>query len=57
MKVKNEKNTSNEQSKKTATEDKCPYGHKFGVETEYYDDCDKCKIWDDCVDMEFKKQF
>jgi hypothetical protein len=30
--------------------DRCPHGHKFGVDTDKYDDCNKCKIWDDCID-------
>lgn len=29
---------------------KCPYGHKFGVDTDNFDDCADCEIWDDCID-------
>jgi len=32
---------------------KCPYGHKFGIDTDNFDDCADCEIWDDCID---KKQ-
>ena len=28
---------------------KCPFGHKFGVDTDEYDDCDDCDVWDKCV--------
>ena len=34
-----------------ATKDRCPYGHKFGIDTEKFDDCDKCEIWADCIDV------
>jgi hypothetical protein len=30
--------------------DKCPHKHKFGVDTDVYDDCNTCEIWDDCAD-------
>lgn len=31
--------------------DKCPHGHKFGVDTdEYPKDCDNCDIWVECDD-------
>ena len=28
--------------------DKCPFGHRFGVDHDQFEDCDKCKIWEDC---------
>ena len=28
----------------------CPYGHKFGKHTDKFLDCNKCAIWEDCVD-------
>lgn len=28
----------------------CPYGHVFGQDNDQYDDCDKCKIWEECKD-------
>jgi hypothetical protein len=31
-----------------ATEERCPFGHRFGIDTEQFDDCDKCKIFDEC---------
>lgn len=38
------------EEKKPLTKDRCPYGHKFGVDTDAYDDCNTCEIWDDCVE-------
>lgn len=28
---------------------KCPFGHKFGVDTDGFDDCDDCDVWDKCI--------
>ena len=28
---------------------KCPYGHKYGVDTDVYDDCDTCDCWANCT--------
>ena len=28
---------------------KCPYGHKYGVDTDVYDDCDTCDCWVNCT--------
>lgn len=36
------------------TKDKCPYGHKFGVDTNSFDDCDSCEIWDACIEQKEK---
>lgn len=42
---------------KPSDDDKCPYGHKFGVDTDDYPkDCDKCKIWDDCIEVKEKQK-
>jgi len=46
---------SEEKPKRTRGErvtekDKCPYGHVFGVDTDKYNDCDKCNLWDECID-------
>ena len=27
----------------------CPFGHKFGKDTDEFDDCDDCDIWDKCI--------
>lgn len=28
---------------------KCPFGHKFGEDTDEFDDCDECDLWDKCI--------
>jgi hypothetical protein len=33
-----------------AADNKCPHGYKFGVDNDAYDECDKCKVWEDCAD-------
>lgn len=30
--------------------DKCPHGHVFGEDTEKFDECETCKVYDDCLD-------
>lgn len=37
-------------SKKNCSGDcsECPFGHKFGKDTDNFDDCDDCEIWDKC---------
>jgi hypothetical protein len=35
-------------SKPKSTKKECPYGHEFGVDTDEFDDCDRCKIWESC---------
>lgn len=29
---------------------KCPHGHKFGVDTEDFKECDTCDVWGKCLD-------
>lgn len=38
-------------------ENKCPHGFEFGAkkDCEKHDECDKCEVWDDCVDEMEKK--
>jgi len=40
----------------TSSKDKCPYGHKFGIDTDKFKDCDTCEIWDDCSEEHDKKK-
>lgn len=40
----------NEIEKHTSNEEVCPHGHRFGIDTERYDDCDECEIWQKCAD-------
>lgn len=35
--------------------DKCPHGHRFGADTDKFDECDKCAIWDDCIEAKEAK--
>jgi len=28
----------------------CPFNHKFGIDTDQFDDCADCIAWDDCMD-------
>ena len=39
----------------SATEQTCPSGYVFGVDTERYDACDTCPILDDCIDAKKAK--
>jgi len=39
-----------ESETKPKSKNKCPHGHKFGVDCEEYEDCDKCDVWEDCMD-------
>lgn len=33
---------------KKKDKEKCPYNHKFGVDTDSYDDCSDCDLWNEC---------
>lgn len=44
-------------SKESADEkNKCPHGHKFGVDAEEYDACFDCEMWDACMDEKEKNE-
>jgi len=34
-----------------AEKERCPHGHKFGVDADDFPECDTCKIWDECIDI------
>jgi len=36
-------------SSKSKTKKTCPHGLRFGIDTEQYDVCDTCDIWNECV--------
>jgi hypothetical protein len=40
----------------TGGEEKCPHGGKFGVTSDELKACDKCKLWDDCMDERDKRE-
>ena len=29
---------------------RCPHGHEFGVDSDSYDDCDNCEVWEKCLE-------
>lgn len=37
-------------------ENECPHGHIFGKDTEDYDECDKCKVWEACIAIKEGKE-
>jgi hypothetical protein len=42
--------------KKETSDDECPSGHKFGIDTDKFPkDCDDCKLWDKCIDKKESK--
>lgn len=47
---KNDKKPSKKEEDKKSGKKSCPYGHKFGNDCEEYDECDKCKMWEACMD-------
>jgi hypothetical protein len=65
IKVPGKKTTSKEPAKPAAKaskvvaepagKNKCPHKHVFGVDTDKFDECGKCKLWDDC-DEEYTKK-
>jgi len=50
------KGTAPATGKSVKSKDKCPYGHRFGIDTDKFKDCDTCEIWDDCSDEKEKKK-
>ena len=42
--------------KSTNKDERCPHGHRFGVDTDQFDECDRCKIWDDCIEQKEKNE-
>ena len=36
------------------SEEECPHGHVFGVDTEDFNECDTCDIWGKCIDVKEK---
>ena len=46
------------ETKKINKDDRCPKGHRFGIDVdkeEFADDCDACKLWDKCIDEKESK--
>ena len=36
---------------KSASKSKCPHDHVFGTDNDEFDDCDTCKLWDECAEQ------
>jgi len=36
--------------------ERCPHGHRFGIDTEKFDECDDCTLWDACMEEEESKE-
>ena len=37
-------------------DEKCPSGHKFGVDGDDFKECNSCDLWDECVEAKEKKK-
>jgi hypothetical protein len=42
------------EEKPDGDDERCPHGHKFGVDTDEYPECEDCEIWEEC-DEEYTK--
>jgi hypothetical protein len=45
-----EKKKKEEKKAKEPSDNPCPFGHRFGVDTDETDDCENCDVWNDCID-------
>lgn len=45
----------NSPKNKSSKKDECPHGYEFGVDTEEYEECEKCKVYDACLDAKLEK--
>ena len=43
------KTSKKHQEEEKSTSGKCPFGHKYGVDIDHFDDCENCNCWDKCV--------
>ena len=44
------KEKSKKSSKKSTGKERCPHGHRFGVDADEKDECAECEIWGECLD-------
>lgn len=49
-----ERSAAKGKATRAATKDRCPFGLKFGVDTDSDDACDDCDLWDSCTDEKVK---
>jgi hypothetical protein len=40
-----------EKPTRTSNRGECPHGHRFGIDTEDYKECDTCEVWGKCLDV------
>ena len=52
--VKDEDEDEDDKPTRSSRKNKCPHGHKFGVDHDEEDECNKCKLWDDCLEEKEK---
>ena len=43
--------TGKKKKQESKSDDKCPHGYKFGIDTEDHDECFDCDLWDECMDV------
>jgi hypothetical protein len=46
------KGKSSTKPEKSEGKEKCPHGHKFGVENDEHKECSKCKVWEACLEKQ-----
>ena len=46
------KRAAKKASKEEEEKNRCPYGHRFGIDCDKFDDCKECELWDDCIDAQ-----
>lgn len=42
--------------KEAEPDERCPYGHKFGVNIAEFSECNTCELWDECDEAERKRK-
>ena len=45
-----------QRTRESGGKNRCPHGHMFGVDTEDFDDCDTCSMWDACIEVKEKSK-
>ncbi len=49
------KEMKKENAAKPTNKNKCPFGYGFGKDTDDYEECEDCKLWDGCIDKKEEK--
>jgi hypothetical protein len=44
-----EEETTTPEGEEGNDENECPSGHKYGYDNDDTEDCDKCKLWQECA--------